>query len=36
VPVFGNVGNLTSAIPVSQMVGDQSPVLGTVGAASGL
>jgi hypothetical protein len=36
VPVFGNVGNLTSAIPVSQMVGDQSPVLGTVGAASAL
>jgi hypothetical protein len=36
VPVFGTVGNLTSAIPVSQMVGDQSPVLGTVGAASGL
>ena len=36
VPVFGTVGNLTSAVPVSQMVGDQSPVLGTVGAASGL
>jgi hypothetical protein len=36
VPVFGTVGNLTSAVPVSQMVGDRSPVLGTVGAASGL
>ena len=36
VPVFGSVGGLTSAVPVSEMVGDQSPVLGTVGAASGL
>ena len=36
VPVLGNVGNLTSAVPVSEMIGDQSPVLGTVGAASGL
>jgi hypothetical protein len=36
VPVFGTVGNLTSAVPVSEMVGNQSPVLGTVGAASGL
>jgi len=36
VPVFGTVGGLTSAVPVSEMVGDQSPVLGTVGAASGL
>ena len=36
VPVFGNVGNVTSAVPVSEMIGDQSPVLGTVGAASGL
>jgi len=36
VPVFGDVGNVTSAVPVSEMIGDQSPVLGTVGAASGL
>jgi hypothetical protein len=35
-PVFGTVGNLTAAVPVSEMVGDNSPVLGTVGAVSGL
>lgn len=36
VPVFGTVGGLTSAIPVSEMVGDQSPVIGAMGAASSL
>jgi hypothetical protein len=36
VPVFGTVGGLTSAIPVSEMLGNDSPVFGTVGAASGL
>lgn len=36
VPVFGNVGNLTAAVPVSEMIGNNSPVLGTVGAVSGL
>jgi hypothetical protein len=35
-PVFGNVGGLTAAVPVSEMVGNNSPVLGTVGAVSGL
>jgi len=36
VPVFGTVGGLTAAVPVSEMLGNESPVLGTVGAASGL
>ena len=36
VPAVGTVGHLTSAIPVSRMVGQQSPVLGAVGAAGGL
>jgi len=36
VPVFGTVGDLTAAVPVSEMVGNNSPVLGTIGAASGL
>ena len=36
VPVFGTVGGLTAAVPVSEMVGDNSPVLGTVGAVSNL
>jgi hypothetical protein len=36
VPVFGTVGGLTSTVPVTQTLGDQSPVLGTVGAASTL
>jgi hypothetical protein len=35
-PVFGSVGSLTAAVPVSEMVGNNSPVLGTVGAVSGL
>jgi hypothetical protein len=35
-PVFGSVGGLTAAVPVSEMVGGGSPVLGTVGAVSGL
>jgi hypothetical protein len=35
-PVFGSVGSLTAAVPVSEMVGGNSPVLGTVGAVSGL
>ncbi|HTJ72876.1 MAG TPA: hypothetical protein VL551_35390 [Actinospica sp.] len=35
-PVFGSVGGLTAAVPVSEMVGNNSPVLGTVGAVSGL
>ena len=36
VPVFGTVGGLTSTVPVTQTLGDESPVLGTVGAASTL
>jgi hypothetical protein len=35
-PVFGTVGGLTSAVPVSEMLGGGSPIVGTVGAASGL
>lgn len=35
-PVFGTVGSLTAAVPVSEMLGNNSPVLGTVGAVSGL
>lgn len=36
VPVFGTVGGLTSTVPVTQTLGDESPVLGTVGEASTL
>lgn len=36
VPVFGTVGGLTAAMPVGQTLGDASPVLGAVNAASGL
>jgi hypothetical protein len=36
VPVFGTVGGLTSTVPVTQTLGADSPVLGTVGAASAL
>jgi hypothetical protein len=36
VPLFGTVGGLTSAMPVSQALGAQSPVIGAVGAAGAL
>ena len=36
VPLFGTVGGFTSAMPVGQTLGDASPVLGAVNAASGL
>ncbi|HEX4792063.1 MAG TPA: hypothetical protein VH372_26590 [Actinospica sp.] len=35
-PVFGTLGGFTSTIPATQMLGEDSPVLGTVGAAGGL
>jgi hypothetical protein len=36
VPDLGTVGDVTGAVPVGAMLGNDSPVLGTVGAASGL
>lgn len=36
VPLFGTVGGLTAAMPVGQTLGDASPVIGAVNAASGL
>lgn len=36
VPVFGTVGGLTSVVPASEMLGDGSPMLDTIGAASKL
>lgn len=36
VPVFGTVGGLTSVVPASEMLGDGSPMLDTVSAASKL
>ena len=35
-PMFGTVGGLTSAVPVTQVLGDGSPVVGALGAASRL
>jgi len=35
-PLFGTVGGLTSAMPVSEALGAQSPVIGAVGAAGAL
>lgn len=36
IPDLGTVGDVTGAVPVSAMLGNASPVLGTVGAASAL
>jgi hypothetical protein len=35
-PVFGTVGGLTSVVPVTETLGEGSPMLGTVSAASRL
>jgi hypothetical protein len=35
-PVFGTLGGFTSTVPATQMLGDDSPVLGTVGTAGSL
>jgi hypothetical protein len=35
-PVFGTVGGLTSVVPASEMLGDGSPMLDTIGSASKL
>lgn len=36
VPVFGTLGGLTSVVPASEVLGDGSPMLDTIGAASKL
>jgi hypothetical protein len=35
-PVFGTLGGFTSTVPATQMLGDDSPVLGTIGTAGSL